>query len=181
MFARIKKSGNYQYVQVVHNERIDGKVRQRVIATLGRLDVLKETGQLDQLLESLARLSDHAAVLHALKTNQITASSTVHLGPPLVFEKLWKQVGMPNILRRLLEGRRFEFPLERVVFITVLHRCSLPEVIGPRSVGVASMRWETLASWTCSTFIARWVGWASHCLTTNNHRTSRWVRDCGKT
>ena len=44
MFARIKKSGKYQYVQVVHNERINGKVRQRVIATLGRLDVLKETG-----------------------------------------------------------------------------------------------------------------------------------------
>ena len=57
MFARIKSSGNYQYVQVVHNERIDGRVRQRVIATLGRLDVLKETGQLDGLLESLARLA----------------------------------------------------------------------------------------------------------------------------
>ena len=63
MFARIKKTGKYEYVQVVHNERIDGKVRQRVIATLGRLDVLKETGQLDQLVESLARLSDHVAVL----------------------------------------------------------------------------------------------------------------------
>jgi len=122
MFARIKKSGNYQYVQVVHNQRIDGRVRQRVIATLGRLDVLKESGQLDQLLESLARLSDHVAVLNALKTNQITPSVTIHLGPPLVFEKLWKQLGMPDILRRLLEGRRFEFPVERVVFITVLHR-----------------------------------------------------------
>ncbi|MDC0937041.1 hypothetical protein OAS39_12205 [Pirellulales bacterium] len=42
MFARIKKSGAYQYVQVVHNGRIDGRVRQRVIATLGRLDVLKQ-------------------------------------------------------------------------------------------------------------------------------------------
>lgn len=122
MFARIKKSGDYQYVQVVHNQRIDGRVRQRVIATLGRLDVLKESGQLDQLLESLARLSDHVAVLNALKTNQITPSATVHLGPPLVFEKLWRQLGMPDILRRLLEGRRFEFPVERVVFITVLHR-----------------------------------------------------------
>jgi hypothetical protein len=122
MFARIKKSGKYQYVQVVHNERIDGKVRQRVIATLGRLDVLKESGQLDQLVESLARLSDHVAVLNALKTNQITPSSTVHLGPPLVFEKLWKELGVPDILRRLLAGRRFEFSLERVLFITVLHR-----------------------------------------------------------
>ena len=122
MFARIKKSGNYQYVQVVHNERINGRVRQRVIATLGRLDVLKETGQLDGLLESLARLSDHVAVLNALKSNQITPSSTTHLGPPLVFGRLWNQLGMPDILRRLLEGRRFEFPVERVVFITVLHR-----------------------------------------------------------
>jgi len=126
MFARIKKSGNYQYVQVVHNERVDGRVRQRVIATLGRLDALKETGQLDQLLESLARLSDHVAVLNALKTNQITPSSTVHLGPPLVFEKLWQQLGMPAVLRRLLDGRRFEFPVERVVFITVLHRLFAP-------------------------------------------------------
>ena len=122
MFARIKKSGSYQYVQVVHNERIQGRVRQRVIATLGRLDVLKETGQLDQLLESLARLSDHVAILNAMKAHQITPSSTVHLGPPLVFGKLWQQLGMVDILRRLLEGRRFEFPLERVVFITVLHR-----------------------------------------------------------
>jgi len=126
MFARVKKSGKYQYVQVVHNERIEGRVRQRVIATLGRLDVLKETGQLDQLLESLARLSDHAAVLNALRANQITLSSTVHLGPPLVFGKLWKELGLPDILRRLLHGRRFEFPLERVVFITVLHRLFAP-------------------------------------------------------
>jgi len=126
VFARVKKSGPYQYVQVVHNERIEGRVRQRVIATLGRLDVLKETGQLEGLLESLARFSDHAAVLHALKTNQITPTSTVHLGPPLVFQKLWEQLGLPGILRQLLEGRKFEFPLERVVFITVLHRLFAP-------------------------------------------------------
>lgn len=122
MFARIKKSGPYQYVQVVHNERVEGRVRQRVVATLGRLDVLKESGQLDGLLESLARFSDHLAVLNALKSNQITPSRTVHLGPPLVFEKLWQDLGMPDILSRLLAGRRFEFPVERVVFITVLHR-----------------------------------------------------------
>jgi len=47
MFARIKQSGRYQYVQIVHNERFEGRVHQRVIATLGRLDVLKESGQLD--------------------------------------------------------------------------------------------------------------------------------------
>ena len=122
MFARVKKSGPYQYVQVVHNEQVEGRVRQRVVATLGRLDVLKESGQLDGLLESLAHFSDHLAVLNAPKSNQITPSRTVHLGPPLVFEKLWQDLGMSDILRRLLAGRRFEFSVERVVFITVLHR-----------------------------------------------------------
>jgi hypothetical protein len=126
MFARVKKSGDYQYIQVVHNERINGQVRQRVIATLGRLDVLKETGQLDGLLESLARFSDHVAVLNALKANQITPSRTIHIGPPLVFERLWEQLGLPGILQQMLASRKFEFPLERVVFITVLHRLFAP-------------------------------------------------------
>jgi transposase len=126
MFARLKKSGDYQYVQVVHNERLDGRVRQRVIATLGRLEVLQETGQLEGLLESLARFSDHAAVLNALKANQITPTRTIHLGPPLVFQRLWEELGLPGIFGRLLTGRKFEFPLERVVFITVLHRLFAP-------------------------------------------------------
>ena len=118
MFARIKKSGNYQYVQVVHNERIQGRVRQRVIATLGRLDVLKETGQLDQLLESLARLSDHVAILNAMRAHQITPSSTVHLGPPLVFGKLWKQLGMVDILRRLfvITARTYRGHSQRLIY-----------------------------------------------------------------
>ena len=126
MFARIKKSGPYQYVQVVHNERVEGRVRQRVIATLGRLDVLQESGQLDGLLESLGRFSEHAAVLNALRHDQITPSSTVHVGPPLVFQRLWEELGLPGILQRLLKNRKFEFPLERVVFITVLHRLFAP-------------------------------------------------------
>jgi len=40
MFVRAKKSGAYQYLQLVHNERVDGKVRQQVMATLGRLVVI---------------------------------------------------------------------------------------------------------------------------------------------
>jgi hypothetical protein len=126
MFARVKKSGKHQYLQVVHNQRIDGAVRQRVIATLGRLDVLKQTGQLEGLLDSLAKFSEHVAVLNALKANQIAPSSSVHLGPALVFQKLWEQLGLPEIFERLLAGRKFEFPLERVAFITVLHRLFAP-------------------------------------------------------
>ena len=59
MFVRAKKSGAYEYLQLVHNERVDGKVRQRVIATLGRRDVLEENGQIDALITSCGRFAQH--------------------------------------------------------------------------------------------------------------------------
>ena len=63
MFPRIKKSGRYEYLQIVHNTRIDGRVRQQVLGTLGRLDRLRENGQLDSLIASLSRFSDATAVI----------------------------------------------------------------------------------------------------------------------
>jgi len=58
--VRVKGSGKYQYLEVVHNKTVNGKVRQEVIATLGRFDVLQKTGQIDGLMGSF--LSSFAAV-----------------------------------------------------------------------------------------------------------------------
>ena len=122
MFVRAKKSGAYQYLQLVRNERVDGKVRQQVVATLGRLDILQESGQIDALVASCARFAQHTAVLDAHRQGKIGEVATIKIGPVLVFERLWNELGFPEILRELLGNRRFEFPLERVLFLTVLHR-----------------------------------------------------------
>ncbi len=126
MFVRAKKSGAYRYLQVVPNERVDGKVRQQVIATLGRLDVLQETGQLDALIASCGRFAQQVAVLDAHRRGQTAAVDTIKIGPSLVFERLWKDLGLPEILQDLLKGRRFEFSIERAIFLTVLHRLFSP-------------------------------------------------------
>ena len=52
MFFRTKTSGARSYLQIVENRWESGRTRQRVIATLGRLDQLQESGQLDALLVS---------------------------------------------------------------------------------------------------------------------------------
>jgi hypothetical protein len=39
MFFLSKPVGSYRYLQIVHSVR-EGKVRQQVVATLGRLDLL---------------------------------------------------------------------------------------------------------------------------------------------
>ncbi|MGH8995101.1 MAG: DUF4277 domain-containing protein, partial [Acidimicrobiales bacterium] len=60
MYPRIKRvrrgSQVHEYVQLVEGHRQDGKVRQRVVATLGRLDELKASGQLDRWAGAFTRL-----------------------------------------------------------------------------------------------------------------------------
>ena len=52
MFARIKKSGKYKYLQIVENRREKGKVVQRVVATVGRMDKLNTKGGIEPLIRS---------------------------------------------------------------------------------------------------------------------------------
>ena len=66
MFFRVKKSGPRAYVQVVENNRVDGAVRQFVIANLGRADDLIASGALASLLASGAKLTDQVFLLSAL-------------------------------------------------------------------------------------------------------------------
>ena len=63
MFARIKKSGRYQYLQIVENRREGSKVRQRVVATLGRMDRLGAKRDVETLIRSLARYSERVLLV----------------------------------------------------------------------------------------------------------------------
>jgi transposase len=122
MFFRIKQSGPRQYLQIVENSRADGRVRQRVLVTLGRLDQLQAAGQLDGLLASGARFAEHVLLLTAHRSGQVPAITTRRIGPTLIFERLWQETGCAQVLAQLLGHRQFEFPVERAVFLTVLHR-----------------------------------------------------------
>ncbi len=122
MFVRAKKSGRYEYLQVVQNERVDGRVRQRVIATLGRVDQLQEEGHIDALLSSCGRFAQNVSVMDAHKRGALPPVETIKIGPPLVFERLWRERKIKDVLGQLLRGRKYEFPVERAIFMTVLHR-----------------------------------------------------------
>jgi transposase len=122
MFVRAKKRGDRTYLMIVENERVNGKVKQRVLHALGRLDVLQERGQLDALLLSAQRFSEKLAVLGAHQRGESIITRTMRIGPALVFARLWRDLKLDQVLGKLLAGRRFEFAVERAVFLTVLHR-----------------------------------------------------------
>lgn len=120
MFARVKKSGRYEYLQIVENNKISGKVRQRVIATVGRLDQLQAKGGVETLIRSLSRFSEKTLLV--LSGNVDVTAHAVKIGPALVFERLWKELGLNTIIKGLLAERKFKFDVERAIFLTVLHR-----------------------------------------------------------
>ena len=63
MFARVKKSGKYQYLQIVENRKEKGKVKQRVISTVGRMDQLQSKGRIETLIRSLSKFSEQALLI----------------------------------------------------------------------------------------------------------------------
>ncbi len=68
MYPRIKRVRRgdrvHEYLQLVEGRREGGKVRQRVVVTLGRLDELKASGQLDRWAGALTRLDPPAVGTH---------------------------------------------------------------------------------------------------------------------
>ena len=128
MFFRVKGTAERKYLQIAESYR-DGKhVRQRIIATLGRLDALQQSGQLDRLLRSGLRFSEKIRVLDAHAAGETEPVSITKIGPELVFGRLWVECGIGEILRRVLGGRRYEFDVERAVYLTVLHRLFAPGI-----------------------------------------------------
>ncbi len=122
MFVRVKRNGNHEYLQLVDSQRIDGKVRQSVIGTLGRRDLLENSDAIAGLMVSLNKFTRHAAVLAEHRAGRTKSEPSRSLGPALVFGRLWEQLGLPTVLADALLDRKFGFAVERAVFLTVLHR-----------------------------------------------------------
>jgi transposase len=120
MFVRVKKSGSHEYLQIVENRRVEGKVAQRVIATVGRLDRLNARDEIEGLVRSLSKYSPQTLLVLSGKS-EVHAHAT-RIGPALIFERLWEELGIGKVLKDLLAQRLFSFDVERVLFLAVLHR-----------------------------------------------------------
>ena len=122
MFFRIKPARHYRYLQIARSVRVNGKVRQEVIATLGRMDVLEASGQLERLLRSGLKYCQKIQVLDAHASGETKLLSILKIGPDLVFSRLWEDLGIGAVIEQLGGCRQFGFSLERAIYLTVLHR-----------------------------------------------------------
>jgi hypothetical protein len=101
MYFRKKTSGGRTYLQIVESGREGAQVRQQVITTLGRVDELHESGQLERLLRSGARFAAKAIVVDTFNDGGAIAAAVRRIGPALVCERLWQETGCREVIETL--------------------------------------------------------------------------------
>lgn len=130
MFVRtktVRSAGRtYRYLHIVENYREGGRVRQRIVGSLGRLEDLQESGDLEQVIRQLVEHCAAVRILEAEAAGALEATSDKTWGAVLVFERLWQELGLREHLRRLARGKRLKFDFERMVFVQVLQRLLAP-------------------------------------------------------
>src|SRR5690349_22775188 len=104
MFVREKRIGPYTYIYLVETVREGGHVKQRIIRNLGRKEEVERRGDLDRLVLSAARLAQRSMVLSLLDQGTLPDLACHRVGPPLIFERLWRDTpGSFDTRTRLLK------------------------------------------------------------------------------
>src|SRR5262249_29597681 len=142
--------------------------------TLGRLDEL-EGQQTARGADTLgARVIAKSLPLSMpIPLEGLEAVTVQRIGPDLVLGRLWKECGIQEVIQSLLKARRYDFDVERAVYLTVLHRlfASGSDRAAPAlALKTISLREPKRLSFTTS--IEPWHSWARR----SNQRAKRpWV------
>jgi len=123
MYTRITKSGPRRYLQLVEGYRDgEGKVKQRVVANLGRIDQL-QSKDLEPLIRGLQRASGQVPAPASAPEFEPARS----FGDLWALDQLWHSLGLRDALRRGLRSGRRQFDAETLVRLMVFNRLCEPE------------------------------------------------------
>jgi hypothetical protein len=134
---------HYEYLHVVENFREGERVRQRIIGSLGRLDELLASGDLERVIRQLVERCPSVRLIQAEQAGTLAVQSDQTWGPVLVFDRLWEDLGLKALLPRLVRGVDFDF--ERMIFAQVLQRFCEPGSDLRGSKWIATMHEPTFA------------------------------------
>ena len=124
MFVKITTSGPRRYVKLVEAYRDTGGVsRQRVIATLGRIEAVR-AGEADSLVNGLLRAAGKPSLEDG--TGDVSFAPALSIGDTWLLTALWQELGFADAFRRVLRNRR-QFDAERLLRVMVFNRLCDPE------------------------------------------------------
>jgi hypothetical protein len=132
MFVKVTRSGGRSYVKLVEAFRDDaGQPRQRVVATLGRLEQVR-AGAANALVHGLRRVSgDPATASPTSEPDAIRFSNALSVGDTWLLTALWHRLGFGDAFRRVLRNGRTSFDCERLLRVMVFNRlCDATSKLG---------------------------------------------------
>jgi len=117
---RVRKAERvYEYVDIVESFRVQGRVRRKILGTLGRRDQL-QPHKVDGLIEHLRKLASPEG-RRGLRLGEMRILASREYGIALAARRLWEELGLAELLGRLGGG------LEEAVFRMLVNRLSEPQ------------------------------------------------------
>lgn len=119
------------YLQLAHNvwDAEKGHARAQILYNFGRADQVDREA-LGRLVRSICRfLSPEEGLRVESRLDgrwQVEVRRTRSLGGVWFLDQLWRRLGLRDVLVRLLKERRFQAPVERLVFALVANRALAP-------------------------------------------------------
>jgi hypothetical protein len=132
---RNKDGSEVRYLQLAHNVW-DPQLRRskvQVVYNFGREDHANRAA-LQRLVASVTRFLDPDAAL-AATADGLEFTESRPLGGTWALDALWSRLGIGQVMRKLLKGRRLDDSAERVLFALVANRALAP------SSKLAAARW----------------------------------------
>ena len=128
MYVKVTTSGPRRYVQLLESFRdSNGRVKKRTVATLGRLDHLRDGLDcvIDGLLKVAGRETSNSSSV-PIGAASLSFESARALGNVWVLTQLWKDIGFSN-LRKVFRRTKHTIDVEALIRLMVFNRLCDPD------------------------------------------------------
>ncbi len=114
------------HLQIAENvwDPVKKRSRVRIVYNCGRSDDPKSAERLRRLARSILKRCSPEELLASDPALRLV--DTWPYGDVYVLEHLWRRVGLPELIAEQVDGRHFEFSVERALFAMVANRCCAP-------------------------------------------------------
>ncbi len=143
--VRSSSGREHTYLELARTYRKDGKVRQERLCSLGRLDELRESGNIDRMIASLVKVAKEDWVRK--EAVELEAIWSKEYGVVVLVRRLWQDLGLAEVIGELYRRSPMEVGVEEGLLAMVTNR-----LVDPRSKlstyrwleGVYAPEWEKL-------------------------------------
>lgn len=122
--AKNKDGTRREYFQLAESVRINGKPRNRVILTLGRVGDSETEAKMKNMAETLMKTCEQFKLVNLAE--DLKADFSKEYGPYLVFKRLFSDLGIEGILRSTFKNIGADFDVTETLFNMMLNRISDP-------------------------------------------------------